>query len=308
MSIAEDMPPNIVDAAHWWLDRGLKVIPICPKEKHPSVKWQKWLDNLGHDAITQHWQRRPQDELGAVLDDSLMVLDADAEKSVRGLYVLEQDHFCEPYLVVKTKRGEHHYFKRAAGTYAKTQSCDTKKQPEGIDVKTGRGETIGRSIVVLPPSTGKEIALDEVDTMAELSEVDQDFIDAVFVHNGAEPPRPPEPKTQSECTRSAGNGEVVEILSYIPADSGYDDWSTVIRGLSNKFGGSDEGLETLAEWSSQAPDADTFEELEYKWRSYVPDGGTTWASVCELAKQNGADFSAIAKSYNPDGTKRRTFE
>ena len=35
-------------AALWWLQFGLQVIPIRPGTKKPAVTWANWLDDLSH--------------------------------------------------------------------------------------------------------------------------------------------------------------------------------------------------------------------------------------------------------------------
>jgi len=91
-------------------------------------------------------------------------------------------------------------------------------------------------------------------------------------------------------------GEVQDLLSYIPADCGYADWLAVLMGLHDKFGGSDEGLTIADQWSAQGAKYIPG-EVAAKWRSFDVGGGSSFGSIAELARQNGADLSQIARQY-----------
>lgn len=92
--------------------------------------------------------------------------------------------------------------------------------------------------------------------------------------------------------------EVREILSYITPDCGYQDWLSVLMGLHDKFNGSDIGLSIADEWSSGGTKY-VAGEVADKWRSFDVGGGSSFKTVAEMARQNGADLSAIAKLHRP---------
>lgn len=91
-------------------------------------------------------------------------------------------------------------------------------------------------------------------------------------------------------------GEVLELLSYISPDCGYADWLAVLMGLHDKFNGSEEGFTIADNWSAGGAKY-VPGEVSSKWHSFTPGGGTSFKTVAELAKQNGADLSAIARKY-----------
>lgn len=299
---------NIKEAAHHWFDFGLHVAPMSKKDKHTRLKWPKWLVDLnanGHEAIDRSFTA--DDCLCAIVDDRVFVLDADTPESKSALHIIEQSFDIAPNLIVKTNKGEHHYFRRAPLTYAHMAGFSSEVEPDKIDIRTGRSGTEGRSVIVLPPSPGKVIELNEAAHISDLVEVGQDFIDAIFRHNDRDAPRPMPAREAPEITRITSASEAAEILSYIPANVGYSDWFTVLAGTHEKFDGGAEGLYLVDQWSSAASNYCGFEELEYKWLSFTLTKGITWNSVCDLARKHGADLSAIAQGYNPDGTKRRTY-
>jgi putative DNA primase/helicase len=306
--LKSELPNTCSEAAHWWHEFGFTVIPICPNEKHPPFGWQPWLDKLSHGSISKHWGAKPNHELGAVLDHSFLVLDADSKESLAALHKLEKEFDKTPNLIVKTKKGEHHFFKRAPDTYAITKGYSTEKDATKIDVKTGRSETDGRSIVVLAPSTNKQVLHNDADSADDLTEADQTFIDAVFKHNGEEPPRLPQPKVIQEYSDRAGKHEVAEILSYIKADLDYSDWLNVLMGVHEHFNGAEIGLHIVDSWSVTGSNYAGAEVIEYKWRSFTLDGGVTFASVCDMAKKAGADLSKIKKQFDENGDQLPTFK
>jgi len=205
------------EAAAFWFVFGLKVIPVAPGTKQTAVKWDPWLEGLSPEKISKHWAQNPDHELGCIVGDDIIVLDADSLESLAALAEIEKAFDVTPNLVVKTRKGEHHYFKRATGTHAKSDSHSTKDHPERIDVKTGR------ALVILPPSTGKSIALNEAGSARELTEVGREFIDAVFRHNGRTAPRPSGmavPASTRVEPSSARLRRIAALLGRIDADLG----------------------------------------------------------------------------------------
>ena len=90
--------------------------------------------------------------------------------------------------------------------------------------------------------------------------------------------------------------EVQDLLSYIPADCGYSDWLAVLMGMHDKFGGSTEGLAIADQWSAGGTKY-VQGEVAAKWRSFDVGGGSGLGSIAELARQNGADLSQIARQH-----------
>ena len=147
----ESLSPDFLKATLKWYKFGFQVIPIVPHTKKTAVKWDPWLEPLSILRIYRHWRNNPDHELGFIVGQEIIVFDADTPESLRRLYQIEFQFGVKPKLIVKTQKGEHHYFRLTEGTIAKSNSHCSKKHPERIDVKTGR------NLVVLPPSGGKEV-------------------------------------------------------------------------------------------------------------------------------------------------------
>jgi hypothetical protein len=289
-----------------WFEFGLNIIPLSADKKPlPVKKWTPWLAELDESykaggagkLIKDAWKNKALN-VGHIVDASLFILDADTPESIKALHDLEKTHKIKANLIISTNKGQHHYFRRdPAKTYAKQQGFNSNKHPAAIDVKTGRSMKEGFSMVVLPPSPDKKVSVRECDSVDDLAEVDQNFIDAIFVHNRREPPREPKTKTEVSVHKSTGlAGEVGEILEFVNPDNDYDTWLEVLMGIHDKFKGSDEGLEIAIEWSEQTNPV-AAAEVEYKWSTFKVGGGKGFGSVCEIARDNGADLSAIAAKY-----------
>jgi len=155
ITIAKSPVPIYLDAALHWHRFGFQVIPIVPCTKKTAVKWNPWLADLSEPKITSYWRKHPDHEVGFIVGDDIIIFDADTPQSLARLCDIEEIFDVTPSLTIKTRKGEHHYFRRAEGVLAKSDSHSSDKHPERIDVKTGR------AMVVLPPSGGKEVLIDE---------------------------------------------------------------------------------------------------------------------------------------------------
>jgi len=304
-----DQPPSktavtfktFLDAALHWFAFGLRVIPLVPNSKQSAVKWDRWLDALTEDTIKSYWSQNPSHELACIVGEGLVVFDTDSPEAGRALMEIEMEYGCRPLFITKTRRGFHQYFRVAAGAYVKSDSHSTEVHPDRIDVKTGRG------MIVLPPSTDKMIYRLYADDIYGLDEVDQDFIDAVFKHNGRQPPRRPDPsavRVSESAVTDAHLAKIEALLEHISPDRGYDDWIHVLMAVFHESQGSDEGLELADRWSSQGRSYKGTEAVEVKWRSFGLDTANpvTMGTLIKLAKESGADSQAIRSSMNDDFT------
>jgi hypothetical protein len=273
---------------------GLKVIPIVAGSKKTSVKWNPWLAHFSGQAVNAHWLAHPGDELGFIVGPRVVVFDTDAPAAMEALIALQLRFALTSPMVVRTKKGAHTYYRLGAGVFAKTDVHSTALNPDRIDVKTGR------TMVVLPPSSGRTVQVMNVKHARELPEVSQDFIDAVFVHNGRQPPRPP----INTCTNPScpGNGKfklLAAILLRLPAKCSYDEWFRVGAAVFNETRGSNDGFELFEIWSSsggtQYGGTATTRKL---WNSYKLDHSRpiTIASLRLMVEALGHDWDSICDS------------
>jgi hypothetical protein len=266
---------NFLAAAMYWFGFGFDVIPIVEGKKIPAVKWGPWLDNLDHQKVQDHWTAHPEHELGCIVGDDMIVLDADSKEAVFALVRLESRFGMMPKMVVNTSRGQHHYFRRAHSTIAKSDAHDSEKYPERIDVKTGR------ALIILPMSTGKTLRILDVETKGELSEATQDFIDAIFEHNGRTIPTEPvvmKPITHGEADETSLQ-KLKPLLDKIDPDCGYEDWLHVGMAIFHETNGGEEGQALFDRWSNKgnkykgsggSVDPDSWNASTERWEYDIP--------------------------------------
>lgn len=280
------------ESALYWYRFGFKVIPITPGTKQSPIPWDPWLEALSPASITAYWAKNRDHEIAFIVGDDVIVFDTDSKESNAALVAIEQSHVY-PNMVVKTTNGSHHYFRLATSTYARSDSHSTEVHPNRIDVKTGRGQ------IILPPSIGKSISLGLAKNSGELIEVGQDFIDAIFKHNGRPLPRP-SVVSPSDCDHhdinDLGMAELGELLEHLDPDSGgYDDWVKVLMAIFHETNGKEEGLDLANQWSSKGAKYKGIREIETKWRSFTVgrERPVTIATLYKMASDAGANVSAI---------------
>ncbi|WIT12909.1 bifunctional DNA primase/polymerase [Paucibacter sediminis] len=143
------LPDSNRSSALFWFGFGLAVIPVLPKTKKTAVTWDLWLQRLSARQITLHWIAHPGHEVGFIVGNSMIVFDADSAKAVAALIEAECRFGVQPSMIVQTTRGEHHYFAKSQDLPCNTTSKIVADPQDRIDIKTGR------TMVILPPSTGK---------------------------------------------------------------------------------------------------------------------------------------------------------
>ena len=95
--------------------------------------------------------------------------------------------------------------------------------------------------------------------------------------------------------------EATEVISYIDPSCDYDTWVKVTMGVKS-LGEQFHGI--WLSWSSQGTNHKTNVDPR-KWYEVSPTGGITFATVCQMAHEGGADLSEIAKKYkSQNGTEK----
>jgi uncharacterized protein YeaO (DUF488 family) len=293
-SSQESLWNNVNDnltAAMYWYSYGFSPIPIGPGSKITAVKWDKWLDSLGPNKIIRHWKAHPDHEVGFIVGYYMIVLDADGPESVSALVKIEARFKLVPLLVVKTSKGQHHYFLLASNTIAKSDSHDSEKYPDRLDIKTGR------ALVVLPPSTGKFLIKHTTRSKELLSEASQEFIDAINEHNGRPPRvRPAAVSARVPVIQDIEKLQILErLLECIDPDIGYDDWLRAGMAVFYETAGSCDGMELYNSWSSKGGKYEGLPEIEKKWRTFSLEHPrpVRMGTLVMMAQNAGADTDAI---------------
>ncbi|HOY87238.1 MAG TPA: PriCT-2 domain-containing protein [Methylotenera sp.] len=282
---------NFREVTLFWLKFGYKVIPVFPGTKKTTVKWDPWLEKHSDLAIKKYWRQHPDHELGFIAGDEFIVLDADSPESIAALAEIEKAFDVRSNLVVKTKKGVHHHFKRAKGTVAKSDAHCTEKFPARIDVKTGR------ALVILPPSTGKHIALNEAENANDLTEVGQDFIDAISRHNGRNVSNVSKQAPSVTYTIKTPSKILIWLKALLPYidSSSYDDWLRVLMVICNETGGSDDGFDLANSWSSYGSKYEGEKDIRTKWNSFNLNhpNPVKFGTICKMVDDSGYDWMTI---------------
>lgn len=277
---------NLARALQWY-EFGLSVIPLSPDSKRTSVTWDTWLEGLTEELVVEFWTRYPDHMVGHILGPDLLMLDADSPQSLAVLHQIEASLDATPRLVCQTSKGEHHYFKRAPGTYAHNCGFTTETSPDKIDVRTGRGmaKLHGLTDIV------------EVEHSSELSVVGQDFIDAIWRRNGKDAPRQIPPKASNGSDLPMEKDAVNDFLACIkPEALDYDEWLHVGMALQDEM--HEAGLEMWDSWSQSDPRYQGTDDLLVHWSSFESGGGRTFGTIIHLAEKTGADTQAIRDKYD----------
>ena len=279
---------------------GIPVFPCRPDKKPCTANGFKDA-TTDPSKVAAFWQANPRAMVGVPTGQAsgLFVVDLDTEKDTgealgeATLAVLGLSHL----LIgpgAKTPSGGRHLYFRADGL-AEGLRNTVKLVGPGIDTRGDGG------YVIAPGSTapaGAYVACNGFLTPATLPPLPQALVEAL------QRPSMAEATAFSIDTGTslgfpdelAGVAEVEAILSQIPPDCGYGDWLTVLMGLHEHFNGSGAGLDVADRWSAKGAKY-RMGEVADKWRGFKSGGGTGWGSVCELARQNGADLGAIALDH-----------
>ena len=280
-----------LDAALAYAGCGYRVFP-CKPDKTPLVRWK---DAATTDAaqISHWWRTWPGAMIGLPTGDGLAVVDLDVDKATGetiGEVTAEQLGLAQAIAtglqVATPSGGRHAWFKGDLPLSA-------GKIGRGIDTRGIGGYAI------VPGSANDRgayrwigLGLCETSPPALPAEI------TAALHRATAPaPRPAIDLVTHEGGAPASIPEVEEILSWIDPDAGgYQQWCNVLMGLHDHFGASQTGLELAERWSQRGP---TYRpgEVQAKWRSFSPGGGITFATLCKLARQNGADLSTIARRH-----------
>jgi len=278
---------------------GFIPLPLVPKSKIPSQPWDPWLIKLDAVKISWYWTRYPDFEVGIIVGDNIIVYDTDTPESLAQLYELEKTFDIHPNHIVKTAKGEHHYFNRPNDVMAKQDSHSTEQYPNRIDVKTGR------SMVVRPPSTGKEMGIDEAESVNDLTPVTQEFVDAINLHNGkGKIERPNSVITKSKESLTCGVAKIInDLIKYISPTCSRDAWIRIGMAIHHEMTGSAEGLTIWDEWSSTGNGYNGYDEVKYQYLSFNKhQQGPKYnlRTLANLAEQNGANTESILMQFEED--------
>lgn len=285
-------------AAIFWFNFGFSVIPLIAGTKQPAVKWDPWLNGLSHARIKRHWLKFPDHEIGFIVGNGNVIFDADSAAAVTALEQTEEQHGVQPLLVVKTRRGEHHYFAKDPDWCGRTGFKIVGGAEDRIDIKTGR------TMVILPPSKDKvlfKLGGDRLENASGLSVAPLPFIEA-FLPKFVRPELLPTP-----CVALVAQPGSSHTLNLIRASLGFLDpdmtrpaWFSAGAAIFNTTQGDPRGYKLFDEWSSGGAKYKGTRETSDIWNYFnssharkanmgkliklVQEAGHSWAEVQAAAE------------------------
>jgi Bifunctional DNA primase/polymerase, N-terminal/Primase C terminal 2 (PriCT-2)/AAA domain len=291
---------NRANAAKTWFAMGYTPMPVLPGQKATRLAHKPWLEKLTERYVDVHWSSFPFDEIALHCGKGLVVLDADSSESLEAMLALEQKHGLVPAMVVKTKKGVHHYFRQSPELRVTAAGHSTANHPERIDVRCGNG------YIITAPSTDKVLATAHLVPFAELTSLTQEFVDDLMVHNGDRIlTERPTHETVYDGDEFGGPVEVSvkvarmkAMLEHIDPEQGYNAWFKVLAAIHHETDGSEEGLALADDWSSTGASYEGFKSIEKKWSSL--DAGSkkpaTMRTIAAMVKDSGEDWRALCSA------------
>lgn len=262
---------------------GKAVFP-CGSDKAPLVRW-KDAATSDLNQIAKWGQLWPQSMIGLPCGagNDLTVIDLDTDKETgealgeASMNQLGLGHLLTGPSVRTPSGGMHLYFRHWDGA-----RNSAGKLGHGIDVRAEGG------YVIAPGSqsaTGRYVGRIDWISLPKLPLSVKALLKA------------PQPARQRvfDGHQSTSSPEVAELLTYISPDVPYGDWVTVLMALHDRFKASDEGLQIALDWSARGAKFKPG-EIEAKWCGFRGDG-ITFASIPALAREYGADLSAISRKH-----------
>lgn len=266
-----------------YLNKGLSVIPLAPKQKNPILSgWTKFCDQR-MDAEHARMFFTSAHNIGLTLGpaSNLCAVDIDTDDPI----LLEQIERILPESPVK-KRGAKGYTAFYKYNGIDSKSTKTNDGTAGIDfLSTGRQ-------TVLPPSvhpSGVEYKWITNETLLtcpaeNIPEISSETLRQLFDLLN------PETKnvvTHSDAPKpSAKVEDIKKALSFIPADIEYNEWSSIGMALHDFSGGATWACELFDSWSKTGSKYKEYEPLK-KWDTYTVDGGITINTLFALARTYG---------------------
>jgi hypothetical protein len=292
-----------------WARAGFPVFP-CGPDKKPLTPHGFKDATADLDAVAAYWQAYPRALVGLPTGDTsgLFVVDLDTDRGTgeaigeASLAALGLSHLIGTVPTVATPSGGRHLYFRACGLGSTTNKLGPK-----IDTRGNGGYIIAPGSVT---PAGAYVLLNIPLTRDTLQSAPSALLEGLRGHNIADRAQQPfqidtgaRSGFQAEGQRAEA-GEVLDLLAHIPPDCSYSDWVGVLMGLHDHFSGSPAGLSVADDWSAKGHKYKPG-EVAAKWRGFHLGGGAGWGSVCELARQNGADLGAIAKRHKAKPTEHR---
>lgn len=283
---------------------GHHVFPCHPggekaKQPMPFIKW-KDASTTDPAKIGQWWAKWPDAAVGLDLAKSgLIVIDADRhdpeKDGVEAFGAMMSENGFDPDsapLVATPSSGNHHFFRQPPGKqYGNSDGgkyrCVSLRDM-GINVRGHGGYVIAPGTVMSDGSTYEQFG------ELENAPILPDWLVKVIDPDRQE--RPERIDLQTTYTDDRSMDEVRDLLFSINPDCDYQTWVECLMAVHAETAGSGAGMSLVDAWSSNGSKYKGTREIAAKWRSFKRTG-ITGGTLAEIARNHGADLSAIALKY-----------
>lgn len=261
--------------------------PVEKKPKSPLTQYGFKEATTTERIINRWWGDRPDALVGVPTGErsGFWVLDIDiptdehTEDGRPWLERMEAMHGALDTRVARTASGGRHFFWRHVNGVRNKASI-----APGVDT---RGEG---GYVCMPGSVMPDGTLYEWENDKGIAEAPAWLLDIVT----RKPTELSVEYRQQSYGQPISTDEVRDLLSFIDPDINYSDWVSVLMALHSEFGA--DGLPIAEEWSARGSKYKRG-EVEQKWRRFRLGGGVGMGTLCELARQGGANLSEIFRRH-----------
>lgn len=242
--------------------------------KHPATPNGLTDATKDIEQLKKLWNSRKHLNVGIATGavSGVFVVDIDGEPGeidIAALGALPQT------LTVKTGKGRHLYFKHP-GYPIKTR---TKAIGDKVDIRGDGGYVAG------PGSNhASGVVYEWVNPLEEPVEAPKWLLEAIGMDKQAPPATNIGTVTQLFSSRGSwSESDVRDMLSYISADCGYDEWISI--GMAIKEEGF--AFHIWDDWSRSAPQRYSAGNMQTHWRSFKQGGGISFGTLVQRAKDRG---------------------
>ncbi|MDN4501380.1 VapE family protein [Alteromonadaceae bacterium BrNp21-10] len=245
----------------------------------------------------QYWQQCDKSKICIALDRFILVdYDGNKEKGAINLEELFAILGDEPNEVQTNDAGDslHFLYRIPDGVDPSTLKHSNDNWVHGVDIKTQNQ--------LMYIKRHKQIIDGELPTINEVDDAPQAIIDALTIVT--------QENIASRKTSKASKLKAAELLSYVDPDCAYDPWLNIGMALHREFNGDQLGLEIWDNWSATGKNYCGFSLLRYKWNSFDTQkpNGVTFATICHIAEQAGANLREINSRYDENGEPLPSYE
>jgi putative DNA primase/helicase len=306
MSIQDTFPAMGRAALEYAEKHGWHVFPVPPgtKKSHKSAEYsngRNWGATTDPAEIRRDRAKWPNSNVGIVTgpQSGFFVIDADTPEGhgpgkdgVGTLRRWIKEHGTLPLTpeAATPSDGWHIYFKWPEDM--DIRNSDNELAP-GIDVRGNGGMVLAPPSVKLGGGAYKWMNHPDFVDPAPAPQWLLDKIEVAQRPKLSERAAPIMPNTMTP----AGLEELADMLDYIDPDAGgYGDWCNVLMGIHDHTDGGGDGLALAEQWSARGVKYDPG-EVASKWQGFTSGGGVAIGTIAAIARQNGADLSAISRQH-----------